>query len=265
MQTALTGKRGSQAGMTLIEMLVSMIITAVIGTMLVGGWISLQRAYAFTRVTNSARATARDALDRVSSEIRMAQPPTADPLVKSPFYLPTTPTSPFASGSPLSACGPTTCVFYSAYNNSALEDGGGLALTGTTPPSTSRMRLTAIWLDTAGSTAQKVLKLTRDTDNDGDLSDPGGFRTIVLARSVVNTAASVNRPIFTYYFRDALPSSPYYGQWSHANTLTSTGSTGVANLRNVQIELVVDVNLSHTPTYVDVRTTVRPRNAAAVQ
>ena len=264
MQTALTGKRGSQAGLTLIEMLVSMIITAVIGTMLVGGWISLQRSYAFTRVTNSARATVRDALDRVSSEIRTAQPPTADPLVKSPFYLPTTPTSPFSSGSPASACGPTTCVFYSAYNNFAVGEGGGLALTGITPPSTSKMRLTAIWLYTDPSTGEKILKLTRDTNNNGSLSllAAGGDRTMILARSVVNTAASVNRPIFTYYFRDATTTSPTYGQWSHASTLTSAT---VANLRNVQIELVVDVNLSHTPTYVDVRTTVRPRNAAAIK
>ena len=62
---------------------------------------------------------------------------------------------------------------------------------------------------------------TGDTDNDGDLTDPGGFKTIILARNVVNTAASVNRPIFTYYFRDALATSPTYGQWSHASTLTS--------------------------------------------
>ena len=261
MPTQLKHTRDSQAGLTLIEMLVSMIIMAVISTMLVGGWISLQRSYAFTRVTNTARATVRDALDRVSSEIRMAQPPTADPLVKSPFYLPTTPTSPFASGSPLSACGPTTCIFYSAYNNHAVADGAGLALSGTTPPLTSAMRLTAIWLDPAGSTAQKVLKLTRDTNNNGLLTDAGD-RTIILARNVVNTAASVNRPIFTYYFRDATPTSPTYGQWSHASTLTSAT---VANLRDIQIELVVDVNLSHTPTYVDVRTTVRPRNAAAVK
>ena len=257
-------KRDSQAGLTLIEMLVSMIIMAVISTMLVGGWISLQRSYAFTRVTNTARATVRDALDRVSSEIRMAQPPTADPLVKSPFYLPTTPTSPFASGSPLSACGPTTCVFYSAYNNYAVADGAGLALSGTTPPLTSAIRLTAIWLDTDASTGEKILKLTRDTNNNGSLSllAAGGDRTMILARSVVNTAASVNRPIFTYYFRDATTTSPTYGQWSHASTLTSAT---VANLRDIQIELVVDVNLSHTPTYVDVRTTVRPRNAAAIK
>jgi len=28
------------------------------------------------------------------------------------------------------------------------------------------------------------------------------------------------------------------------------------------MELIVDVNLSHSPTYVDLATTVRPRNAA---
>jgi type II secretory pathway pseudopilin PulG len=249
---------------TLIEMLVSMIIMAVIGTMLVGGWISLQRSYAFARVTNSARATVRDALDRVSSEIRAAQPPTADPLVKSPFYLPATPPTQFSSGSPASACGPTTCVFYSAYNNYAVVDGAGLALAGTTPPAASAMRLTAIWLDPGGTSAQKVLKLTRDMNNDTVLNlDPfGPDKTIILARSVVNTATGVNRPIFTYYFRDATPASPTYGQWSHSTTLTTAT---VANLRDVQIELVVDVNLAHTPTYVDVRTTVRPRNAATLE
>ena len=261
MRTAWTSDRGSQTGVTLIEMLVSMIIMAVIGTMLVGGWISLQRSYAFARVTNSARATVRDALDRVSSEVRAAQPPTADPLVTSPFYLPATPPTQFSSGSPASACGPTTCVFYSAYNNHAVGDGAGLALAGTTPPGTSAMRLTAIWLDPSGTSAQKVLKLTRDTDNNGVLTDPGD-KTIVLARNVVNTAAGVNRPIFTYYFRDATPASPTYGQWSHSTTLTTAT---VANFRDVQIELVVDVNLAHTPTYVDVRTTVRPRNAATLE
>jgi len=255
-----TSKRDPQAGLTLIEMLVSMIILTIISTMLVGGWISLQRSFAFTRATNTSRATVRDALDRVASEIRMAQPPTANPLVTSPFYLPTSPTSPYASGSPLSACGPTTCVFYSAYNNSAVAEGGGLTLTGTTPPSASKIRLTAIWLDTSGTSAQKILKLTRDTNNNGTLGDVGD-RTRILARDVVNTAASINRPIFTYYFRDISGTTPTYA-WSHSSTLTSAT---VPNLRDIQIELVVDVNLTHTPSYVDIRTTVRPRNAGTVK
>lgn len=247
MQTAMGEKRGSQAGMTLMELLVSMIIMSVISTMLVGGWISLQRSYAFTRDTNSARATARDALDRMSSELRASQPPTA--AVATQFYLPATPTYPYM-------CGPTSCVFYSAYNNSAAADGSGLALTGTLPPPTSAIRLTAIWLDTSGSTAQKTLYWQRDTNNDGlDASD----RKIVLAsKNVVNTAVTVSRNIFTYYFRDLTT-----GVYSHSSTLSTSGANNVANLRSVQVELVIDANMSHTPTYVDLTTTVRPRNAAA--
>ena len=241
MQTATEQKRGSQAGLTLIEVLVTMIIMSVVGTMLVGGWISLQRAYAFTRATNSARATARDALDRMSSELRASQPPTA--AVATQFYLPATPTYPYM-------CGPTSCVFYSAYNNFAAADGSGLALTGTVPPPTSAIRLTAIWLDTSTST----LYWQRDTNNNGlDASD----RKIVLAsKNVVNSA--VSRNIFTYYFRDLTT-----GVYSHSSTLSTSGANNVANLRSVQVELVIDANMSHTPTYVDLTTTVRPRNAAA--
>lgn len=242
MQTALTGKRGSQAGLTLIEVLVSMIILSVISTMLIGGWISLQRAYTFTSLTNSARATARDALDHMSSELRSSQPPTA--VVTTQFYLPATPTYPYM-------CGPTSCVFYSAYNNFAAADGAGPALTGNTPPMASAIRLTAIWLDKSDST----LNWQRDTDNNGLLN--ASDRTIVLARKcVVNAAASVNRDIFTYYFRDSTT-----GVYSHASALTSST---VANLRSVRMELVIDATLSHTPTYVDLTTTVRPRNAAAI-
>jgi prepilin-type N-terminal cleavage/methylation domain-containing protein len=248
---------GPQAGLTLIEMLVGMIIMSIIATMLVGGWISLQRSYAFTSVTNSTRATARDALDRMESDLRASQPPTSSATTQFYFTPPrTTLASTYLSGSPASPCGPTTCVFYSAYNNYAVADGTGIA----------RIRLTAIWLDTSGSTQQKTLKLTRDTNASGTFD--GADRTIILARNVVNTAGSVNRNLFTYYFRNATT-----GAWTQdtvlANATTdanyhSATNNLVANLRNIQVEIVVDVNLSHTPTFVDLRTTVRPRNASAI-
>jgi prepilin-type N-terminal cleavage/methylation domain-containing protein len=244
MQTAISEKRGSQAGLTLIEVLVSLIIMSVISTMLVGAWISLQRSYIFTSLTNSARATARDALDRMSSDLRASQPPTA--VVTTQFYLPATPTYPYM-------CGPTSCVFYSAYNNFADQYGDGLAQTGTTPPAASAIRLTAIWLDASTST----LYWQRDTDNNGLTASD---RKIVLARKCVkNAAVTPSKPIFTYYFRD-----PTTGVFSHASTLASSGANNVANLRSVRMELVIDINLAHTPTYVDLATTVRPRNAAAL-
>ena len=230
------GTRRSQAGLTLIEVLVTMIIMSVISTMLVMGWLSLQRSYAFTRTTNAARATARDALDRMASDLRASQPPSSASTATQWIF--TTP-----------GCTATTCVFYSAYNNFAAPDGTGFA----------QVKPSELWLDTSGSTPQKTFKLTRDMNNNLVFGDAGD-RTTILATNVVNTATSVNRNIFKYYFRDTIT-----GVWSHASTISNvaTDANYYGNLRNIQIELVVDANLSHSPTYVDLRTTVRPRNAAA--
>ena len=65
--------RARQAGLSMIELVVTLVILSVIGTMLVGGWISLQRSFAFAQAKNTARATARDALARMSSEFRGAR------------------------------------------------------------------------------------------------------------------------------------------------------------------------------------------------
>jgi prepilin-type N-terminal cleavage/methylation domain-containing protein len=250
MHTPLKRNRRLQDGLTLVELLVAMIIMTVISTMLVGGWISLQRSYAFTQTTNTARAAARDALDRIASELRAAQPPTSE--VATPFY--------FALAAPY-ACGPNSCVFYSAYNNFAAADGAGLAETGSTPRPGSSMRLTAIWLDASGTSPQKTLYWQRDTNNNGTLD--AGDRKAVLARNVVNgvyTGVAISKPIFTYYFRNPT-SGAYSDSYDSTPTVTPFTSATVADLRSVQVEIVIDANLSHTPTFVDLITTVRPRNA----
>ena len=226
--------------MTLIEVLVVMIIMVVVSTMLVGGWISLQRSFAFAAADNQARAGARDALDRVSSEIRAAQPyplpaPTST-APSTPFYFPGT--TPYWSGT-AAWCDGYDCTFYSAYNNSAAADGTG----GT------RQRLTAIWLDTSGAGSQKTLYWQRDTNNNSALDS--GDRKVVLARNVVNSTLSTPVFIFTYNFRDAS------GNYTSSNTLTSSNWT---TLVSVQVEDIVDNNLRHTPTYTDLRTTIEPRN-----
>ena len=69
--------------MTLIEMLVTMVILAIVSTMLVGGWISLQRSWAMTRDDNDARAAGRYAIDRITSDIRSCQPVTSTDSPKS--------------------------------------------------------------------------------------------------------------------------------------------------------------------------------------
>jgi len=185
-------------------------------------------------LTARPRATARDALARAASELRGAQPPT--PSSTTPFC--------FTLSNPY-VCGANACVFYSSYNNPLARADG--------QSGTAQLRLTAIWLDTT----QKILYWQRDTDASASISAPGPTcpdKTIILARNVVNAAPGVNVPVFTYYF------SPTSGTSYVPDNLTSTNA---AKLVAVQIRLVVDANLAHTPSYVDLKTTVRPRNAIA--
>jgi type II secretory pathway pseudopilin PulG len=239
-------RRPAQAGITLVELLVSMIILGVVSTMLITSWISLQRAFAFTSQDNKARATARDAINRISSEIRVAQPLTPAPTntpspTTTPFYIPVPTTTPYWSGT-AAWCDGYNCTFYSAYNNPlAYSQSGDTGL--------GKVALTAIWLDTSGSKPQKTLYWQRDTN--GILGLDAGDRKVALATDVVNTYSGINKQIFTYNLYDA--SAGY----STTNLLTSAN---VASVVSVQIDLVIDANVSHAPRYIELMTTVEPRN-----
>lgn len=234
------GKRRSQAGLTLIEVLIAMVIMGVVTTMLVAGWISLQRASAFAVQTNTARATARDALSRVSNELRDAQP-TALPIA--------TPTPTYA-GELLTDAQPMTAKFYSVYN----QPGAGDDLSGA-----AARRLTRIRLDTSGSSPQKTLYWERDVNGNGVFGDPTD-RTIILARNVVNASIPNNdvtpnttyTAVFTYGYRDS----------SGFHTADTIASADLAKVISVQVRLIIDANLHHAPSPIDVTTTVLPRNAA---
>lgn len=233
--------QGAQSGITLVELLVTMVILSVVTTMLVGVWISLQRAYAFTASKNNATAQARDAIDRVSSEVRAAQGVTYS---ASPS--PTTSTPFVVGGTSPYVCDANDVTFYSAYNNpsAALQSGQF---------GRGQLRLTSIWLDTSGSKPQKTLYWQRDTNANGALDS--GDRKVRLASNVVNTAAAINKPIFQYNVLSSGTITP----------VTSLTASNVASLVTVQIDLITDANIAHTPTYVDLMTTVEPRNLGAHQ
>ncbi len=224
MTTAPRKRRGAQAGITLVELLVAMSIMTILSTMLVGGWISLQDSFAFTQRANTARATVRDALSRMSSELRDCQPPTTSPTAR-----------------PIQTASPYECVFYSSYNQAgARADGSGM--------SSSALRLTRLYL--TGSGDQKTLNWQRDTD--GDLAFTSADRTMVLAKDVVNGASTVNIPyVFTYGYKES------------GNYVTATSLADPSKIVSVQIRLAVDSNVGHSPNFIDMSTTVRPRNSAA--
>jgi prepilin-type N-terminal cleavage/methylation domain-containing protein len=226
--SAVTQPCARQRGITLIELLVSIIILGVVTTMLLAGWTSLQKSYAHSVKSNNARAEVRDAMARVSREIRDAQP----------VALTTPPSSPFT------LAGPNEVHFYSAFNSPDVSaDGSGLGA----------LRLTRIYLDTSGGVAQKTLYWQRDTNASGGFDSAD--RKIALARDVVNASVpSVGSPtaIFSYGYRDGS------GDFTTATTI---GSADLTKIISVHIRLIVDVNLSSAPSAADLETTVRPRNA----
>ena len=234
MQTFWRRRARRQDGFTLMELLISLIIMSIVTTMLVGIWISLQGSFDFSQQDNTAATTGRTALDRVSSELRAAQPPTT--AATNPFCLALT--TPYV-------CDGYDCTFYSPYNNSK-------AATQTNPNGTGQSILTSIYLDTSGTTAQKKLYWVRDTNNNGVFD--AGDQKILLANNVVNTAGNVNKPIFQYILH-ATPNASFVP----ANSLSSGN---VAQVVAVNVEVVIDANLAHKPTYVDLVSTVRPRNVS---
>lgn len=246
MQSHPEGKRGSQAGITLIELLVSMIILGIVTTMLIAGWVNLQRAFAFTVQSNNARASARDAIDRISSELRDTQPQTLPTASATPTPAPSYPL--FTVAQPMEA------VFYSSFNQvGANLDGSGVGI-GVLMP-------TRVYLDTSGPTPQKTLYWQRKTDQVSGWTS--GYRQILLARSVVNNSVSNT---------DVLPTTSYtaifrYGYRDVNDKLVWTdnadASLDLSTIVAVQVRLIIDANTDRAPKYIDLSTTVIPRNAVA--
>ena len=64
---------GRESGITLIELLVAMVIGSIVSGLLVLGWISLSQAYSHTTSSSESRDDARQAVARLSREIRDAE------------------------------------------------------------------------------------------------------------------------------------------------------------------------------------------------
>jgi type II secretory pathway component PulJ len=233
------GSWRSQSGITLVEMLVATVLLCVVTTMILVAYFTLNRSTSYIVQSNDARGEARDALSRMSVEIRDAQP----------LALPSGTTTP--AYSVLSVAQPMEVDFYSAYNLVGASDGSG----------TGAMRLTRLYLDTSGTSPQKTLMWQRDTNNNGSFD--ANDRTMVLARDVVNastpntgvTPTTTYTALFTYAYRDA--------SGNYTTTDNASATLDLTKVIAVQIRVISDMRKNRAPTYTDLVTTVRPRNASA--
>ena len=62
-----------QRGITLIELLISMMIASIISSMLLVSWFALQSSYYYSINSNNARDKGRQALSRLEREVRDAE------------------------------------------------------------------------------------------------------------------------------------------------------------------------------------------------
>lgn len=151
-----------QAGVTLVELLVIMVIMGVLSTMLVGVWFALTNASAFSSTSSQQQDNAREAVARMSREIRDAQAPAA------------------GNATAFVLADPYEIQFYSTFNDADADDPSSV-------PQLTRFvyKETDSTLHTGGIYREKW---------DG----AAWGSSVLMVNGVVNKAKSPNAPIFTY-------------------------------------------------------------------
>ena len=215
--------RGNE-GLTLIELLISMIVLGIVTTLLVGIWTALQSSYANTVNNQNAQQIARDAMARMRRDIRdmQQQQRPGDPLLGEPMIL---------------VAGPNEIQFTTPFTNSASGYEADILLT-------------RYWY----ASSNKELWRERDTNNNG-VFDTGDLKQLV-AKNIVNAVvpnAGSPTPLFTYTFYAA-------NGTLQKNQPTVAGDGDRRRIATIQIKILADLNPSHSPVYMELITTVQPRN-----
>ena len=223
-----------QRGMTLIELLMAMGISLIISAMVILSWVALTGSYANTVRRGTASDFARMAMDRMEREIRDAEQPPATvsevSIVRArPYYIVLYTT--FNKAGNEAAAIPPRQVMYRLYGNGELwrfHDADGLNGIANVDPSLEAP-LSAI---EAGEGAQLLIK------NVVNLSTP---------------STTSPTPLFTYI---------YYGTDGHLvyDVHDVRGTQNRAQIRAVEINLLVDMNPGKSPVYWHMRTTAQLRN-----
>jgi len=151
-----------QAGITLVELLVVMVIMTIVSTMLIGVWFALTNASAFSSNSSVQQDNAREAVARMSREIRDAQAP-ADVNV-SEFVM----------------AQPNEIRLYTTFNDANADD-----------PLTIPRLVRFFYEETDAATHSGAIYR--------EISTGGAWGSrLLLVKNVVNQAQSPTRPVFTY-------------------------------------------------------------------
>ena len=209
-----------QRGISLVELLVAMSIMLVLSTMIIATWVALTDAYSFSSRSDKQRDFARQAIDRMAREIRDAQQPPGG----------TSPAFAYAY--------PDEVRLYSTFNT----------VDAATP--TSVPRLTR-FIYRVTDAAHGVGAIYRELPGADGVFGGGDDLSQRLIANVCN--AGVGKDVFTYWSYD-----PAGGDLAPSHGTTAL--VDPSRIVEVGITLLVDLNPGKAPNYMDLSTTVQPRN-----
>lgn len=218
-------ERGRQSGISLIELLVSMIVMGILSTMILLVWFSLQSSYASSVQNAVQRDNARQALWRMAAEIRDAQG--------------------VGGSAPVSSATATNTIETIEFTTSFNNAGNTVQPTNPTETDTNVHRVSYSYVP-----LEHKIYRTEDADR-------AVYLTNVVNESISSSYSEGNysyTPVFRYSYYDT------QGDLQTVNSLTGAG-VDMSRLLNVQIRLLVDIKPNKSPTYMDLQTTVQPRNA----
>lgn len=226
----------AQRGFTLIEILITIVIMSVVTTMIVMMFINLQGAYSFTVNSDHAREDARDAMTLMVTEIRDAQIPTSGS---------------YAGQGPIVYASSNEIRFYTSFS---------------TPSGIGIPVLTAFTYSLNSSTDLWSLYYQRDTNAPFNTIDSADFSRVV-ASTIANHDPNGDgnqsdlAEVFTYSYYDSSGNLASTGAtYDSSGTVTSVPTANLPYIQSVNIRLIADLNPAHAPVYLDLRSTVQPRN-----
>lgn len=225
-----------QRGMSLVELLMAMSVSVIIGGMIILSWWALTNSYANTVKRSKATDFSRAAVARMEREIRDAEQPAASVAEVAitrarPFYI----------------------VVYTSFNMPGNDDYAS------TTPRPVMYRLYS----------NKELWRFYDANNDGSISgvnitledsfplseQANGEGGQIMAADVVNMdtpSAGSPTPLFTYIY--------YASDGSLQSESDVRGTDNRSHIRSVEMNLLIDLNPGKSPVYTHVRTTAQLRN-----
>ena len=213
-------------GLTLVELLVSLIIMTIVMAMLVGIWVAVASSEEETVKSDDVRANLQVAMARMSSEIRDAQSEAAG--------------QPLDGQPPITYASANEIDFTSSFNDPGSNSAGQIRLTRYYYVCNSANNQPATW----------CIYRQLDSNNNGVFDS--GDRVTLIASDVVNgilPSTSSPTPLFQYTYLN-----------SSGSLVTSSSCPDPATIQTVRIEILGDENPNHNPTYMDLVTTVQPPN-----